>query len=904
VLIGNYIELYQPIVSQMCDQVGRLNCRFHLSASPAIDEAAKGTEAAQAISVLVRRTLRIADNLTRIVAELAKVMQRASSTMSTPSNASPVTFESSISLSGAATGGAGSSGGTASQRIVTSTTIIAGPSTQQDPCWQPELKTAAIDLSAVRAAQQLEARERQLAQQRRQQRQIQGQVEQSRQVEQARPKPVEQAKPKPVEQAKPKPVEQAKQVEQTRPKVEQTRPKVERKQVDERRRREEERKAKMNERLKLTRQELVRLAKERAADDDAVSPPLSPEQRPASPTSDGDEELGKRVVNDERRGDAWQLNTVKMQAVKSPRMNIRELTSSELFASPIFGRCESFQCETGDLERDELAEDYLQNSSSLFFVDEQRYTPYYSRVFDKVEHRVFVGVDVSANPLLVLVEELAPEVVECAREMGERTPYSRALVITCRPWTPDVDAEFWLLCRLTGLSVKEQAVKLHKVLDAQLPGFVSAKRLVPVTVPRADVSREFMRLERVLVTAGQKFGVLQCLAQQTTEAQMYSNSVPAMRADFKEFLRMLGTPVHMRGYTGFRGGLDTQSDATGKISIATQYKDIDIMFHVGPLLPATAQAQGDEDQFWGRKRHIGNDVVVFIFVAADHQGSIDIDSFRSNMNHVFIAVQPHHERALDGTLQYRIACASKDGVHSFLPRMPSPAILPAGPVLRNFLLTKAINSERTAMYAPGFIHKLKKARRAQLASSVEVLAPAALLKKIERSKSKGIKAASSSSSAASSSAASSSSSPSSSSSLSSGGANSSPMLSGPSSPKAADDSRRLTPQVSFRTIGSPVHKQSTLFQSNTSADGSLDPIAAAAANAQHHFVASSNRSHPLTLQKSASASSSSSASSLSSVSPPLSPSAKKSSSRLSPWPRRNKGSGHKRSHSYAPASPT
>ncbi len=35
----------------------------------------------------------------------------------------------------------------------------------------------------------------------------------------------------------------------------------------------------------------------------------------------------------------------------------------------------------------------------------------------------------------------------------------------------------------------------------------------------------------------------------------------------------------------FRGGLDTQHDHTGAVSVYTQYMDKEIMFHVSTLLP-------------------------------------------------------------------------------------------------------------------------------------------------------------------------------------------------------------------------------------------------------------------------------------------------------------------------------
>ena len=44
-------------------------------------------------------------------------------------------------------------------------------------------------------------------------------------------------------------------------------------------------------------------------------------------------------------------------------------------------------------------------------------------------------------------------------------------------------------------------------------------------------------------------------------------------------------------------------------SIYTTYDEYEIMFHVSTFIPYTE----DDDQQLGRKRHLGNDIVVIIF---------------------------------------------------------------------------------------------------------------------------------------------------------------------------------------------------------------------------------------------------------------------------------------------------
>jgi hypothetical protein len=74
------------------------------------------------------------------------------------------------------------------------------------------------------------------------------------------------------------------------------------------------------------------------------------------------------------------------------------------------------------------------------------------------------------------------------------------------------------------------------------------------------------------------------------------------------------------------------------------------MYHVSTLLPYDPH---DRQQI-SRKKHIGNDVVVFIFMI----GSIPFDpsTFVSEFNHVFIAVR---NTSVDGVNRYLINVVSR-----------------------------------------------------------------------------------------------------------------------------------------------------------------------------------------------------------------------------------------------------
>jgi len=81
----------------------------------------------------------------------------------------------------------------------------------------------------------------------------------------------------------------------------------------------------------------------------------------------------------------------------------------------------------------------------------------------------------------------------------------------------------------------------------------------------------------------------------------------------------------------------------------------------------------------------------------------------SDFNHIFAVIQVDHK--CNGKTYYRVGFASKDGVHSIAPPLPHLSIFEKNDRFKDFLLTKAINSERAAMYASSFVTKLSKTRK-------------------------------------------------------------------------------------------------------------------------------------------------------------------------------------------------
>ncbi|XP_062393768.1 rap1 GTPase-activating protein 2 isoform X2 [Sardina pilchardus] len=194
-----------------------------------------------------------------------------------------------------------------------------------------------------------------------------------------------------------------------------------------------------------------------------------------------------------------------------------------------------------------------------------------------------------------------------------------------------------------------------------------------------------------------KFGILYQKEGQLTEEDIFSNNVES--EEFVDFLSILGQTVKLRGFTGFRGGLDVSHGQTGSEAVFTSFHGREIMFHVATKLPFT---NGDVQQLQ-RKRHIGNDIVALVYQEGNTPFIPDVIS--SHFLHCFIAVRrvkrgPEGEGGDGGAFQ--VAVTAREDVPPFGPPLPSPPVFTEGSVLREFLLTKLINAEISSYKADRF----------------------------------------------------------------------------------------------------------------------------------------------------------------------------------------------------------
>ena len=147
-------------------------------------------------------------------------------------------------------------------------------------------------------------------------------------------------------------------------------------------------------------------------------------------------------------------------------------------------------------------------------------------------------------------------------------------------------------------------------------------------------------------------------------------------------------------------------------------------------------------------------MVVFIF--KEDETPLNPSTFVSDFNHVFLVIHKTTKAGSDAT-HYRLSMTSKNGVHSYVPVLPHPAIFEKNDRFKRLTLSqtlcpqlerrspyfgpfrtrcvpcflslyfvpfsfpssffcrllmfKAINSERSGLYAPCFVDKLSQSRK-------------------------------------------------------------------------------------------------------------------------------------------------------------------------------------------------
>eukprot|EP01105_Mastigella_eilhardi_P009169 TRINITY_DN2180_c0_g1_i2.p1 TRINITY_DN2180_c0_g1~~TRINITY_DN2180_c0_g1_i2.p1 ORF type:complete len:620 (+),score=146.76 TRINITY_DN2180_c0_g1_i2:1142-3001(+) len=328
--------------------------------------------------------------------------------------------------------------------------------------------------------------------------------------------------------------------------------------------------------------------------------------------------------------------------------------------------------------------------------------PYYMQYLAGTEHTIYFS-ETDFGPILVAV--------------SGGTQYRRVMIIhrkgTLRFVVPDT---------LTYM----------KNIRASFPRLVGQQMFRTKT---SAVQEDVTQFERAFIMREFKFGLLYAKAGQRHESEMLLNASDDVSDAYKRFLMMLGKQVKLKGWSNYRGGLDTKDDHHGTHSLYTVLSDMEIMFHVCTLLP-----KENNSQQIIRKKHIGNDLVVLIFKErAGPDDTVDVTSFKTQLTHVFVCVSPvipedgyEDKTPVPGTGEedleapkspsqyhdvYRISVCHRDVLSPFPPfAQSSPAVLVRGASLREFLLTKMIHAEFEIHRLPYFRKKLDGTRREMLES--------------------------------------------------------------------------------------------------------------------------------------------------------------------------------------------
>lgn len=339
-------------------------------------------------------------------------------------------------------------------------------------------------------------------------------------------------------------------------------------------------------------------------------------------------------------------------------------------------------------------------AANMAIEEPQMDVPYYYEHFYGREHATFVGRHENVGPIVVSL-----------LERPDNGSY-RAII-----WTKSGDERLFIAegdVQRRG-DAKAMLKQLRKMQSS-----ITDVKLTQVRDP--ELQRRLAEMELRQIVNNYKFGVLYAREGQTREEDMFANRESSV--EFEEFLALLGERIALRGWSEYRGGLDVKADFTGTHSVYCKWRDYELMFHVSTLLPFFP----NDKQQLERKRHIGNDIVVIVFM--DGSTPYSPTTISSNFNHVFFIINP--VRTPTGT-KYKLTVAGKEGVRRWKPLMPMPAIFERNANFREFLLTKrmfvlcgiliiiicmiddvcrpVVNAERAAYHAPAFGNKISRTRQ-------------------------------------------------------------------------------------------------------------------------------------------------------------------------------------------------
>jgi hypothetical protein len=331
---------------------------------------------------------------------------------------------------------------------------------------------------------------------------------------------------------------------------------------------------------------------------------------------------------------------------------------------------------------------------------------HYTRHMIKTDHGIFIGsVAESSIPVLIVCEKLS------YNSSGEQT--LRALV-----YSPDgtMRQNLEVDCSDLDMAGAKKSSKSGSKVASPTPGDLRSYLLerfpglsvqrVPVAA-HADMAAKLLEYERNHTDIRRRVGVLFFPKGVREENAVFKSTGSP---DLYEFMDMLAERVRLQGWQKYAGGLNTQNNSTGFESYYTEFLGFNMMFHVNSLL----EDDGSEQQL-SRKRFIGNDLVVIVFLEGEEP--FDASMITSQMCHTFIVVKKIGTKPT----RYRVSVVAKAGVPAFSPFLPFPNEFEKSEKLRQFLLAKALNGNRATFQAKTFLQKTKRTRKDLLARMLKDL---------------------------------------------------------------------------------------------------------------------------------------------------------------------------------------
>lgn len=286
----------------------------------------------------------------------------------------------------------------------------------------------------------------------------------------------------------------------------------------------------------------------------------------------------------------------------------------------------------------------------------------------------------------------------------------------------------------------------------------SNQELIKGFLTLAELDKSYLHLDKSF-----KIGVI---CWKGVDSDAYEQSMSDCSSQFAEFLSLLGENIALKGWTKFSGGLDVLKGKDGERSIYNEWNENEIMFHVAPLM----ESEGHQ-----RKVHIGNNTVVIVFIDSDQPFSPAYIHTTFNQVFIIVQVEndesaiqkarksnkrakkkkkmSKHKSVVSqqGLLQdsdlplyqteksavtrlrssyqtlrkrtsvasmdakkptyYRVSVLRRNGVPSFVPKMPWPvSVFKKGRDFRDWLLEKSISGIIASYQSDIFKERLKKNR--------------------------------------------------------------------------------------------------------------------------------------------------------------------------------------------------